>query len=147
MVPRLVSLAAIVASILFAASAFAIPAPMSPEELVARSDVVALVRVLSVTCTGEWTDERTGDTLHSYAAELEVIEATKGAEAADVLTIGFEDIPRGLLGPWSVFYYPGQEVWTHLVRSADGAYSTTWWNAVREEVRPPDTTELPEGPC
>ena len=43
------------------ATALSIPPPMSDEELVEKSDLAALVRVLSVACTSLTKDERTGE--------------------------------------------------------------------------------------
>src|SRR5262249_43108088 len=54
-----------------AGPALALPAPMSDDELLAKSDLVALIRVLSVTCTGVDKDERTGEALPSYKAHAE----------------------------------------------------------------------------
>lgn len=51
------------------APAWAIPAPMSPHDLMAASDLVALVRVLAVTCVGVFKDGHTGENLPSYQAE------------------------------------------------------------------------------
>ena len=45
----------------------------------------------------------------------------------DTVNINFHAIPTRLLGRWTVYYYPGEMVWTHLV-GADGEYTTTWWN-------------------
>ena len=65
----------------------------------------------------------------------------KGAE----VNITFHEIPKGLLGPWSVFYYPGEMVWTHLVKEGDD-YTTTWWNGRGEVVNKAVITELPTTP-
>jgi hypothetical protein len=131
---------------LWSGSALALPAPMSKEELLAKSDLVALVRILSVTCTAVTKDEHTGEDLPSYSAEAELIEVIKGDEpkGGDV-TITFHTIPKGLLGPWSVFYYPGEMVWTHLVKE-DGAYTTTWWNGRGTLVDKAVITDLPTTP-
>lgn len=110
-------LSLLVLIMLGASPALALPAPMSDADLLAKSDLVALVRVLSVTCVSVSKDEQTGEALRNYSANVELIEVIKGdvAKGAEV-TITFEDIPQGLLGPWSVFYYPGEMVWTHLVK-------------------------------
>jgi hypothetical protein len=131
---------------LAARPAAALPAPMSDSELLLKSDLVALVRILSVTCTGVGKDERTGEALPHWSANAELIEVIKGEEAkgGDV-TITFEAVPRGLLGPWSVYYYPGEMVWTHLVKDGD-AYTTTWWNGRGEVVSKAQITELPTEP-
>jgi hypothetical protein len=142
---RLFTFACLLGAVLFAVPAAAVPAPKSEAQLIEESDVVALVRVLAVTCIAEWIDEQTGETLHGYSADLEVLEAKKGNVAkGDILRVGFRDLPTGILGPWSVFYYPGEEVWTHLQRDDGGsAYTTTWWNARGQTLRPADATDLP----
>lgn len=112
-----------------AAPALALPAPMSKEQLLTESDLVALVRIKSVTCVSVAKDERTGEDLPSWSAEAELIEVIKGEDVkGDTVTLTFHAIPTGLLGPWSVYYYPGEMVWTHLV-GKDGQYTSTWWNA------------------
>jgi hypothetical protein len=124
----------------------ALPAPMSQEELLSKSDLVALVRVLSVTCVSVSKDERTGEDLPSYSARVELMEVIKGEEAkADDVTISFHAIPTGMLGPWSVYYYPGEMVWTHLV-GKDGDYITIWWNGRGTLVNKAVVTELPTTP-
>jgi len=122
---------------------FALPAPMTDDELLAKSDLVALIRVLSVTCTGVAKDERTGEALPSYKANAEVMEVIKGDVAkGDDVTITFHAISKGILGPWTVYYYPGEMVFTHLVRDGD-AYNTTWWNGRGKLVNKAIITDLP----
>jgi hypothetical protein len=126
-----------------AAPTGALPAPMSQSELLHRSNLVALIRVLSVTCTSVTKDERTGEELPSYRAEAELMEIIKGEEMrGHDVTITFHAIPTGVLGPWTVFYYPGEMVWTHLV-GKDGDYTTTWWNGKGRIVSNAVITELP----
>ena len=75
-----------------------------------------------------------------------MIEAKKGdiRPGGEVL-VTFRAVPKGALGPWTVFYYPGEEVWTHLTKRFGGVtYASTWWNAKSEEVKPPETEDLPE---
>jgi hypothetical protein len=130
---------------LAAQPALAVPAPKSDAELMEKSDVVALVRVKSVTCTSVTKDERTGENLPGYLARLEVLEVKKGdvAPGGEVL-VTFHALPTGVLGPWTVFYYPGEEVWTHLVKRSGGVtYATTWWNAKGTPVKEPETKDLP----
>jgi hypothetical protein len=142
----LTSLSLLLVIAFVAAPAFALPAPMSDDELLAKSDLVALVRVLSVTCTAITKDKMTGQDLPSYSAKAELMEVIKGDEAkgGDV-TITFHAIPTGLLGPWSVYYYPGEMVWTHLVRDGE-AFTTTWWNGRGELVSKAVITTLPTKP-
>jgi hypothetical protein len=140
---------------LSAGPALALPAPMSKEELLLNSDLVALVRIKSVTCVSVTKDERTGERLPSWSARAELIEVIKGEDVkGDTVTINFQAVPTGLLGPWSVYYYPGEMVWTHLV-GKDGDYTSTWWNArgtvVSKAVidtlptKPGETVEMPKG--
>jgi hypothetical protein len=131
---------------LLATPALALLAPLSDDELLAKSDLVALVRVLSVTCTAVTKDKMTGQDLPSYSAKAELMEVIKGDEAkgGDV-TITFHAIPTGLLGPRTVYYYPGEMVWTHLVRDGE-AYTTTWWNGRGDLVSKAVITKLPTKP-
>jgi hypothetical protein len=128
------------------APASAVPAPMSQEQLLEKSDLVALVRIQSVTCVSVTKDERSGEVLPSYSARAELIEVIKGEDVkGDTVNIAFHAIPTGLLGPWTVYYYPGEMVWTHLV-GADGEYTSTWWNARGDVVSKAVVTELPTKP-
>jgi hypothetical protein len=143
--PALRLFSAIALILLFAQPALALPAPMSDADLKEKSDVVALVRVLSVICTSVKKDEKTGEDLPGYLAQLQVLEVKKGdVKPGDELAVTFRAIPKGLLGPWTVYYYPGEEAWTHLTKRSGGiTYATTWWNAKGEPVKPPKTTKLP----
>jgi hypothetical protein len=126
--------------------AAALPAPMSEGDLLSKSDLVALIRVLSVTCTSVNKNPQTGEELPSYSATAELMYVTKGEEmAGQDITLDFHAIPSGVLGPWSVFYYPGEMVFTHLVRK-DGVYTTTWWNGRGSVVSKALITELPTKP-
>lgn len=123
----------------------ALPPPFSAEKLAEESDVIATVRVLAVTCTGEITQQGTGEKLPTYQAWLQVLKATKGpARVHDTLLVSWHDISKKLIGPWTVAYYPGEEVTTHLKWNAEQrTYTTTWWNAKGEALKPADTTALP----
>jgi hypothetical protein len=143
----LLFLAALLPALIGAAGgASAIPAPMSESELLSRSDLVGLIRVLSVTCTSVGKDERTGEELPSYSAKAELMYVTKGEEMpGQDITLSFHAIPTGALGPWTVYYYPGEMVWTHLA-GKDGDYTTTWWNGKGRIVSKAVITELPTAP-
>lgn len=123
-------------------SAMAVPAPMSKSELELNSDVVAKVRVLSVTCLRMSQDSGTGQKLGAYRAKVLVVEARKGAAPGDVLNVDFSDVTP-VLGSWSVPYYVGEVSNTHLVWEADKASLTTfWWNA-KETLESPQDGRLP----
>ena len=133
---------------LTAAPARALPAPMSEQELVAKSDLVALVHVMSVTCTTVTKDAATGEDLPGYIAQLKVLEVKKGdAKEGDEVLVTWRTVPKSIVGPWTVYYYPGEEVVTHLAKRSGGAsYASTWWNAKRDNVKAPDTRDLPVTP-
>jgi len=130
---------------LAAQPALALPAPMPEDELMEKSDLVALVRVLTVTCTSVTKDATTGEELPGYIAKVQVVEVKKGdvKPGGDVL-VTWRAVPTGALGPWAVAYYPGEEVWTHLTKRSGGVtYASTWWNAKDTPVKPPESTDLP----
>jgi hypothetical protein len=126
----------------------ALPAPMSDQELMDKSDLVAEVRVLSVTCTTVTQDPDTGEALPSYLAQLKVVEVKKGnAKPDDVVLVTWHAIPKDTNGPWTVYYYPGEEVVTHLTKRSGGVtYASTWWNAKGDDLKSPDTRDLPVTP-
>jgi hypothetical protein len=126
----------------------ALPAPMSDQDLMEKSDLVALVRVLNVTCTSLTKDQATGEELPSYLATLQVLEVKKGdAKRGDEVIVTWRAVPKSIVGPWTVYYYPGEEVVTHLTKRSGGAsYASTWWNAKGDDVKAPDTRDLPVTP-
>ena len=141
----------LLASMIFAAfilPALALPAPMSEHELNDKSDIVAVVRVLSVTCTAVTPDEKTGEELPSYMAQLRMIDVKKGdAKKGDVVLVTWRAVPSKIVGPWTVYYYPGEEVLTHLTKKSGGvSYGSTWWNAKGDDIKAPESTELPVTP-
>ncbi|MGB2931619.1 MAG: hypothetical protein WBE08_09275 [Methyloceanibacter sp.] len=130
---------------LVAAPALALPAPMSEQDLNAMSDLVAELRVLSVSCTGVTKDAASGEELPSYLAKVRLLTVKKGeAKAGDEVLITWRSVPKGALGPWTVNYYPGEVVTTHLTKKSGGvSYGSTWWNAKGDDVQAPESTELP----
>jgi hypothetical protein len=135
----------LLALISFAAPALALPAPMSDQDLMEKSDLVAKVKVLSVTCTSITKDEKTGEDLPGYLAQLKVLDVEKGdAKRGDEVLVTWRAVPKGIVGPWTVYYYPGEEVVTHLTKRSGGvSYASTWWNAKGDDIKGPDTKELP----
>ncbi len=126
-------------------AALALPAPMSEQELKEKSDLVGKVRVLSVTCTSVKKDAQTGEDLPGYLARLQVLEVEKGdVKPGDEVLVTWRAVPKAALGAWTVNYYPGEEVVTHLTKRSGGvSYASTWWNAKGEPIKPPDTKDLP----
>ena len=134
--------------VLLATPALALPAPMSEQELTDKSDLIATVRVLSVSCTVVTKDDKTGEDLPVYLARLRLLEVKKGdAKKGDEILVTWRAVPKGIVGPWTVNYYPGEVVETHLVKKTGGvSYGSTWWNAKGEDVKAPDNSELPTTP-
>jgi hypothetical protein len=125
----------------------ALPAPMSDQDLMEKSDLVALVRVLNVTCTSVTKDDATGEELPSYLATLQVREVKKGdAKRGDEVIVTWRAVPKSIVGPWTVYYYPGEEVVTHLTKRSGASYASTWWNAKGDDLKAPDTRDLPVTP-
>jgi hypothetical protein len=145
---RLFLSALCVAFALATGQARALSAPMSDQELMEKSDLVALVRVLNVTCTSLTKDAATGEELPSYLATLQVLDVKKGdAKRGDEVIVTWRAVPKSIVGPWTVYYYPGEEVVTHLTKRSGGAsYASTWWNAKGDDVKAPDTRDLPVTP-
>ncbi|HEX2380779.1 MAG TPA: hypothetical protein VHI74_08615 [Methyloceanibacter sp.] len=143
---RVLSLMLLAAGI--ATAGLAVPAPLSEQELTEKSDLVALVRVLSVTCTTITKDAQTGEDLPGYLAKLEVKEVKKGdVKPGESVLVTWRAVPKSIVGPWTVYYYPGEVVWTHLTKRSNGAtYASTWLNAKSEIVTSPDSKELPTEP-
>jgi hypothetical protein len=82
---------------LAALPALALPAPMSEQELMDKSDLVALVRVLAVTCTSVTQDPNTGEDLPGYLAQLKVLEVKKGdAKPGEEVLVTWRPSPRTL---------------------------------------------------
>ena len=128
-----------------ATAALAVPAPLSEQELTDKSDLVALVRVLSVTCTTITKDAQTGEDLPGYLAKLEVKQVKKGdVKPGESVLVTWRAVPKSIDGPWTVYYYPGEVVWTHLTKRSNGAtYASTWLNAKSEIVTSPESKDLP----
>ena len=135
-------------TILLATPALALPAPMSEQELMEKSDIVAVVRVLSVSCIAITKDDKTGQDLPAYLAKVRLMEVKKGeAKKGDEILVTWRAIPKDVLGPWTVYYYPGEVVLTHLTKKSGGAsYGSTWWNAKGDDIKAPESTELPVTP-
>jgi hypothetical protein len=139
----------LIAGLLFLTSpALALPAPMSEQELMDKSDLVATIRVLSVSCTAVTKDEKSGQELPAYLARVRVLDVKKGeAQKGDEILVTWRAIPKDVVGPWTVNYYPGEVVPTHLVKKSGGvSYGSTWWNAKGDDIKAPESTELPETP-
>ena len=138
----------LVAATLLATQALALPAPMSDQELTDKSDLVAVVRVTSVTMTVATKDDKPGEVLPAYLAKLKLVDVKKGdAKPGDEVIVTWRAVPKDIVGPWAVEYYPGEEVLTHLVKKSGGvSYGSTWWNAKGDDIKAPESKALPTEP-
>jgi hypothetical protein len=137
---------AAVAFLAIVGRAVALPAPMSVAELDKNSDVIATVRVLAVACTGQ--ADRGNQKVFVDQAWLSVVKPTKGpVEARETVLVQWRDVPKDVVGPRKVEYFPGEEVVTHLKWHAEKrVYETTWWNAKGKPTKPADFDRLPPRP-
>ena len=88
-------LSLLVLACLAALPALALPAPMTEQELMEKSDVVALMRVVSVTCTSVTKDEQTGEELPGYLAKLQVKEVKKGdVKPGEEVLVTWRAVPK-----------------------------------------------------
>lgn len=142
---RLFQLSLLLLLPLIATQAMALPAPLSNEELMEKSAFVGVVRVLSVTCTAITPDKATGENLPHYLAKLEIVDVKKGdVKPGQTVLVTWRAIPTGIVGPWAVNYYPGEEVLTHLAKpDGDVAYKSTWWNSKGQSIKEAESMKLP----
>ena len=115
-----------------------VPAPLTPEELLARADLAGRARVISVQRLSDDTGR---------IARLRFESLIKGVPVARHKMLGW--LPWGRVvvvkmrstkreadgktkpGEWSDGYRAGDTVMTHLVWNPETKfYSTVWWNAV-----------------
>ena len=119
--------------------ALTFPEPLSQDELLQKSDLAALVRVLSVTCVATLEDETGEQVPTRFSARLTLLEIKKGNEReGDIVTVFWSNVPGDVTGA----YFPGEELWTHLTIE-DGGYRNTWWNAKGPTMKEPTITALP----
>ena len=112
---------------------YGLPAPFSKEELQDKSDLIVEAKVLGVICTKEdyYNNVKNLPKVYYYQAWLKLLKVEKGIlKPNDSIIVEWSGTPKGLIGPWSVDYFPGQIVNTHLILDKEkNYYKTTWWNA------------------
>ena len=75
------------------------------------------------------------------------VVVVSGLKPGETVLVTWRAIPKSITGPWTVYYYPGEEVVTHLTKRSNGAtYASTWLNAKSEIVKTPDKKDLPTTP-
>ena len=139
-------LAGFLLALALALPASALPEPISDEELLAKSDLVALIQVQSVTSVGALPNPGTRQALQFYHAKAKVLEVKKGdVKPGTEITIEFREVPEDVVGQWEVSYYAGEELWTYLRKRGEN-YRATYWNARGKQVRPASNNKLPSQP-
>ena len=65
-----------------------------------------------------------------------MVEVEKGdVKPGEVVLVTWRAIPKDVAGPWTVYYYPGEEMVTHLTKRSGGVtYASTWWNAKGDDI-------------
>ena len=93
------------------------------------------------------TRVQAAEALWFIAQEPRTVEVLIAALKGDEILVTWRAIPKDVLGPWTVYYYPGEVVLTHLTKKSGGAtYGSTWWNAKGDDIKAPESTKLPETP-
>ena len=126
----------------------ALPPPLSAEELQKRSDVVAVVRVLAVTCTAQAPDAETKQPLRTFQAWLQVVRVDKGnAKPDETITLEWRETPKGGFADGATPFFPGEEVKTYLKWIGDRRlFEVAGVGGLKEPIRPADIQKLPEKP-
>ena len=96
--------------ILYSISSNALPAPLSNEQLLKQSDIIAKVKVIGVAKIGQINGAA------KYQAWLKILESTKGSVSInDTIIVGWHKFDKKLIGSWAIDYYPGDELLTYLI--------------------------------
>ena len=137
----------LIAATLFTGHAVAVPAPMPPEELERRADLVAEVEVTSTACVGPPTDK--GELVATeYRSELSIVSAKKGKPDGPVALSGYSiewkgDQSAGGAPPTP----PLPKGWrgkVHLQKLPGGGWMPVWYNALEEDPGRSRPAPLPE---
>ncbi|MBY0229756.1 MAG: hypothetical protein K2W96_10790 [Gemmataceae bacterium] len=68
-------------------------------------------------------------------------------KANETLLVAWQDVPKTVMGPWKVEYYPGEKVETKLKWiAARKVYESTWREVKGKATRAADTRTLPIKP-
>ena len=113
---------------------FALPTPLSPEQLYQQSDIIAKVKVLSVIKVQDRIKETENKyNTEKYHAWLKVLQVTKGKiQNNHTMIVTWNRVNRQLIGGWEVNYYPNEELITHLIwDDQEKTYKTLSWNATK----------------
>lgn len=135
-----------IALLFWTASAGAIPAPMSAEELDKKAELVVQAEVERVECAGAPADK--GDFIATeYRSELRIVRALKGKAEGKITLSGYQiewkkEQPTGM--PPTAPLAKGWRGKLHLDRAPGGDWVPVWYNAVEEDPASSKPEPLPE---
>jgi len=111
---------------LYTVTSNALPAPLSKEQLLKESKVIARVKVIGVTKIGYVNNAI------KYQAWLKIIKPIKGDVIVnDTIIATWYKFDKKLIGSWAIDYYPDEELITYLIWDHDEkSYKNISWNSV-----------------
>jgi hypothetical protein len=111
---------------LYTVTSNALPAPLSKEQLLKQSDIIAKVKVIGVTKIGDVKNAI------KYQAWLKILKPIKGYVIVnDTIIVTWHKFDKKLIGSWAIDYYPDEELITYLIWDRDEkSYKNISWNSV-----------------
>ena len=111
---------------LYTVTSNALPAPLSKEQLLRESTVIARVKVIGVAKVGYVKNAI------KYQAWLKIINPIKGEVIVnDTIIVTWHRFDKKLIGSWAIDYYPDEELITYLIWDRDEkSYKNISWNSV-----------------
>ena len=110
---------------LYTVTSNALPAPLSKEQLLKESNVIARVKVIGVTKIGYVKNAI------KYQAWLKILKSIKGDIISnDTIIVTWHRFDKKLIGSWAIDYYPDEELITYLIWDRDEkSYKNISWNS------------------
>jgi hypothetical protein len=114
--------------ILYSIFSNALPAPLSNEQLLKQSDIIAKVKVIGVAKIGQINGAV------KYHAWLKILEPTKGSVSInDTIIVAWHKFDKKLIGSWAIDYYPDDELLTYLIwDDNEKSYKNISWNSAKK---------------
>lgn len=118
-------LALIISFNLYTVTSNALPAPLSKEQLLKQSDIIAKVKVVGVAKIG------CVNNAIKYQAWLKILKPIKGDVIVnDTIILTWHRFDKKLIGSWAIDYYPDEELITYLIWDRDEkSYKNISWNS------------------
>lgn len=110
---------------LYTVTSNALPAPLSNEQLLKQSDIIAKVKVIGVAKIGYVNNAI------KYQAWLKILKSIKGDVIInDTIIVTWHRFDKKLIGSWAIDYYPDEELITYLIWDRDEkSYKNISWNS------------------